>query len=198
MSNDYYSYGEGIQVGLAYGHMFNKSLGLELGVSHLFGSKQESVYQVNDIGFKYKYTIDVQSKMIIINPSLIYVLSQNKLSPFMKFGISGTVGKITMSSDYGNLQGLNEDEIELSTNLDFGITSAFGASYSLSDNLSILGKVSLISSSISPKKMVYTKSTLDGEDQMQDWTKSQKEVVFADEVEYDDTDVEYMDENQPS
>ncbi len=116
----------------------------------------------------------------------------------MKFGISGTVGKITMSSDYGNLQGLNEDEIELSTNLDFGITSAFGASYSLSDNLSILGKVSLISSSISPKKMVYTKSTLDGEDQMQDWTKSQKEVVFADEVEYDDTDVEYMDENQPS
>lgn len=179
--NDYYSYGEGIQVKLSYGHMFNEAFGVELGMSQLFGKEHESTYEYSDS----KSTNRDKVSLTIINPSIIYSFNNKRLSPYAKFGVCGSFGSVTSNSSSVSSNSSYSDEYNITSKLNLGITSALGASFKLTDNLSLLGEASFMSSTFNPKKLTTTKSFSNDEDQLPNMTTREKEAVFVDEVTYD-------------
>ncbi|MBT8327224.1 MAG: porin family protein [Bacteroidia bacterium] len=189
--NVYYSFGEGIQVKLAYGHMFTDVFGVELGVSQLLGTEHESSGEYS----WGKYISKQKANLTTINPSIVYLFSSNKVSPYAKFGLSGTLGTIKDSYEYESGSYKNLMESETTSKFNWGITSALGASLKLNDNLSLLGEASFMSSTFNPKKLITTKYEIDGEDQLSEMTTREKETVFVDKVTTDND--EEPNDNQP-
>ncbi len=61
------SLGKGVNVGAAFGYMFNNHLGAELGVSYLIGGKSNA----KDTYMGGTTDYEIYSKMLRINPSLV-------------------------------------------------------------------------------------------------------------------------------
>lgn len=195
--NQYYSTGEGIQVKLIYGHMFSDAFGVEMSIAQLFGQEQERIFEMPD----YKATSKERTNLTIINPSVVYSFSNNKLSPYAKFGFCGSIGtnKSSHTNDWTWTEELSE-EYTTTSKLNLGITSAIGASLKLNDKVSLVGEATFMSSTFNPKKQTLTKSTIGNEDQLKDMTTRDKESVFVDEVteDYDQEPNEDQPEEYPN
>jgi hypothetical protein len=172
-----YSFGKGINFGGACGYMFNKNVGAELGINYLIGGKTKTTDTYN--GGQTDYT--ASAKMLRIMPTLVVASGLEGFNPYAKFGLvigSGAIKTTYHDNDNGDIEDI---EMKMKGGLAFGMSSALGAMFDLSDNLSLFFEFNMINMSYSPKTGEVTKATYNGVDELITMTTSQKKIEFVDE-----------------
>lgn len=188
------SLGKGLNFGLNLGYMFNGNIGIDLQCSYLLGdettSESKDNYTFLNINFYDYEKISIKSQMFRVNPSIIIASGFDKLDPYAKFGVILGFGSITLNylyEEYENNQ-LQDKEVvkwKMDGGMAFGLSSALGLMYHISDLISVYGELDLVSMSYAPTKGVMTEYTVNGADKLPDLTTDAKEIEFLDEITYD-------------
>jgi len=194
MENVTTSLGKGLNFGLNLGYMFNGNIGIDLQCSYLLGDENAGESKSNYTFFSTNYydyeKISVKNQIIRINPSLIIASGFDKLDPYAKFGVILGFGSITLNylyEEYENNQ-LQDKEVvkwKMDGGMAFGISSALGLMYHISDLISVYGELNLVGMSYAPKKGVMTEYTINGTDQLPGLSTDDKEIDFVDDITYD-------------
>ncbi len=178
------SLGKGLNAGGAFGYMFTKNIGVELGVSYLLGAKREIKYNANN-------QIDnriTSSKMLQINPSLIIASSVfKKINPYAKLGLvigSGSIFNESNVNDKGTGK-ITLMESKYNGGLAFGLNAGVGVLYSLTAKMSLFGQLNMMNMTYAPTKGETTKWTENGKDLLASKSVSDKEGEFVDSYVYD-------------
>ena len=175
-TNIYGSYGEGFNTTLKLGYMFNDNMGIEMGVSYLFGAAQTK--DEHD-----KYFEEAQSDGMRLMPQLVYRLDNGF---YGRFGmIIPVMGKTVITTTDDNFMGAGmklEQEIETHGSFSIGFAGAIGYNYALSDNMNLFGEIEYIGLSIKSGSAEITKYAINGDDKVGDMKTGQKEYTFLDEV----------------
>ena len=178
-TNIYGSYGQGFSPNLKLGFMFNDNMGIELGVSYLFGASQTKT--------KTEYILEeAKSDGLRLAPQLVYKLDNGF---YGRFGmIIPVLGKtvITYSDDHmmvaPNTFVKKETEMETKGSFSIGFIGAIGYGFALNDNMTIFGEVEYIGLSIKSGSATFTKYDVAGKDQLANMDTHQKEYEFVDEI----------------
>jgi outer membrane protein W len=182
-TNIYGSYGQGFSPNLKLGFMFSDNMGIELGVSYLFGASQTKT--------KTEYILkEAKSDGLRLAPQLVYKLDNGF---YGRFGmIIPVLGKtvITETDDKFNVSPIpgspvyvkKETEMETKGSFSIGFIGAIGYGYSLNDNMTIFGEVEYIGLSIKSGSSTFTKYDVAGKDQLANMKTAQKEYEFVDEI----------------
>ncbi|MDI6832577.1 MAG: outer membrane beta-barrel protein [Bacteroidales bacterium] len=188
------SLGKGLNFGLNLGYMFNGNIGIDLQCSYLLGDETSGESKDNFTYFNINYydyeKESIKSQMFRVNPSIIIASGFDKLDPYAKFGVILGFGSITYNrlyEEYENNQ-IQDKEVEkwkMDGGMAFGISSALGLMYHISDLISVYGELNLVGMSYAPKKGVMTEYTINGADQLPELTTDDKEIDFVDDITYD-------------
>ncbi len=180
------SLGKGLRIGAAYGYMFNKNLGLELGASYLLGgttaAKMTSTTSTTDIS--------LSANMLQINPSFVMALGLDKINPYAKFGIiigSGSINgernsKYTSTSSSSlSTASYNDDVIKFVYNggLSFGVNASIGAIYTVNEKMSVFGEFLIVNMAYAPTTGEQTVYTHNGVDKLSTLTIKDKKVNYV-------------------
>jgi outer membrane protein W len=173
-----FSFGKGVNAGLAFGYMFNEHIGAELGVQYLIGGKTKAKDTDNTTSFPYTQTADVSAKMLQINPSIVLATTINKISPYAKFGVVIGSGKITMNSNSVYPSSSYADRVELKGGTAIGFSAAMGLNIPISKNLSFSGELNMINMQYAPTKGNTTVYTINGVDKLSTLSVRDRETEF--------------------
>lgn len=170
------SLGKGINFGGAFGYMFNKNIGAELGVSYLLGgkSKAQDIYQ----GGKTDYTLS--ARMLRINPSIVIASGLNGINPYAKIGLivgTGSVTEETIDNDGGDISRVL---VKMNGGVAIGGNAGLGVLFDISKKISFFSEINMTSLSYAPTKGKATKATYNGIDILSDLTTSEKEIEYVD------------------
>jgi len=192
------SLGKGLNFGLNLGYMFNGNIGIDLQCSYLLGDEVTGKFNFDgyswsgsDTTYYYHYyTESIKSQMFRVNPSIIIASGFDKLNPYAKFGVILGFGSITykvLNEEYVNnqIQDIKVEKWKYDGGMAFGISSALGLMYHISDLISVYGELDLVGMSYAPKKGVMTEYTINGADQLPELTTDDKEIDFVDDYTYD-------------
>lgn len=173
--------GKGINAGIAFGYMFNKNIGAELGLSYLIGSKVKATHTYT--GGVTNYTLS--AKMFRINPTLVISSGLEKINPYLKFGLllgSGSLLYEYNDNDAGDVELIDR---KFSGGLGFGFSAGAGVSYNLNDKMLLFGEISMANMSFAPKNGEIIKATFNGADELSGMTTREKKTLFVDNYTYD-------------
>jgi len=180
--NIYGSYGQGFNTHLKLGFMFNDNMGIELGVSYLFGASQ-TIYKDS---FALK---EAKSSGLRLAPQLVYKLDNGF---YGRFGmIIPVLGKTVVTDNddkslflVGGLPvvGKKESTIETKGSFSIGFIGAIGYGFALNDNMTIFGELEYIGLSIKSGSATVTEYTFEGNDVLSTMKTSQKEYEYVDEI----------------
>ncbi|MDI3479931.1 MAG: hypothetical protein PWQ14_1077 [Rikenellaceae bacterium] len=188
------SLGKGLNFGLNLGYMFNGNIGIDLQCSYLLGDETSGESKDNFTYFNINYydyeKESIKSQMFRVNPSIIIASGFDKLDPYAKFGVILGFGSITYNrlyEEYENnqIQDIKVEKWKYDGGMAFGISSALGLMYHISDLISVYGELDLVGMSYAPKKGVMTEYTINGADQLPELTTDDKEIDFVDDITYD-------------
>jgi len=172
------NYGQGLNFGFSAGHMFNKNMGVELGISYLIGSKKEFIISSLETDISSGTTTETEGtitldkiKMIRINPSFKITLG-DQARPYLRMGIifglgtsysrhQGTI--MTITGSFNDTVAV-EMVSEYRGGTAFGFNSAFGVDIDLTDNLVLFGELSFSSISWAATESKITRYFYDGVD----------------------------------
>ena len=187
--------GKGVSFGGSVGYMFNDYLGLDLGFNYLYGAEtnSEQSFHRKDIyssGTEDYYDVSknkLYARMFNVTPSILITPNFEKFNPYLKLGVVLGFGSLywesnSESSSTGQVTptySTNSSILEYNGGLALGVNASVGAEYNLTENLGIFGELQLIGMNYSPKKMVTTKSTKNGVDQLPNMTTYEKETEFS-------------------
>ncbi len=174
------SLGKGLNVGGAFGYMFNKNIGAELGISYLLGGKSKAKDKY--LGGKTDYTLS--AKMLRINPSIVIASGLDGINPYAKFGLivgSGSVMYEVNDNDGGDIEII---KIKWNGGLAFGLNAGVGALFNLSDKMAFFGEINMVNMSYAPTKGKVTEATYNGVDELPYMTTREKEAEFVDSYTY--------------
>ena len=173
------SLGKGLNLGGAFGYMFNENIGAELGISYLLGGKSKAKYTYT--GGTEDYT--VSSKMLRIIPSLVIASGFENINPYAKFGF--VIGSGSIKYEYNGDDGVIWVKKEkLNGGLAFGLNAGVGALFNLSDNMSFFGELNMVNLSYAPTKGEITEATYNGKDKLPNMTTREKETKFVNSYTY--------------
>ncbi len=185
-TNIYGSYGQGLNLNLKLGYMFNDNIGFELGTSYLLGATQTKHDASTSIGDPAGYmipagTVKATSNGLRLSPQL---LLKTESGLYSRVGIIIPVmGKTVVEYDLNvalNTQLTATEEYHGSFSM--GIIGAIGYSYAFADNMDLFAELEYIGMSIKSGTAEYTKYEMNGTDQLEKMTTSAKETEFVDEV----------------
>lgn len=183
-----FSLGQGTQAGASFGYMFTENMGFELKLSFLAGTPCKAHYNNVDTSTNVfsHMSYSFGAKMVRINPSLFITTGSGKLRPYMKFGFifsKGSLEEIHEGTDYSG------DFIKrtylYNKGAAFGLSSAVGTTFAISDKISLFGEIHLINMSYSPKKMQLTECSENGLDVLPSMSAEDKESVFVESYDFD-------------
>lgn len=173
------SYGAGLNFGGTFGYMFNKNMGLEMGVSYLIGEKQNSEYTYRRIMTTTISKYESSSKMLRLMPSIIISPDYKVLNPYVRFGMVIGMGSIII----GEEQNYDGDDyiskIKYSGGVSLGHVSALGATYNISEKAGIFFELNLINMSFNPIKAELIESSENGKSDLHEYTTREKETKFV-------------------
>lgn len=175
-----YSFGKGFSAGLSVGYMFNKNIGVDLDLNYLIGGKSSMSYTVDEATSE----MTLYSRMFRINPSLLLTMGEGKWHPYTKFGFILGIGKGIVEESYSNNGNGSFQKIEFSGGAAPGFTASLGLLYDLNESLQLFGEAHLISMTYAPEKGKLTEATVNGEDVLDQFTVSEKEIEFIDSRTY--------------
>lgn len=157
-----FSFGKGIQFGGAAGYMFTKNIGVEMGLSYLTGDP--TTLQSSYVNGSNK--VDISSKMLRINPSIIIVSGMSGLNPYARFGVIVGTGSIIEKDNYTNNPNNTQSTQKLSGGYAYGLTAGVGVMYKLTGKISLFGELAMVNMSYAPTKGEITAYTFNGVDRM--------------------------------
>lgn len=179
------SLGKGLNFGGAFGYMFNKNIGAELGISYLLGGTTKFSNESNFGATHTTYEQTVHSNMLRFIPSLVIASGFEGINPYAKFGLLIGTGSFFIDDDSDIDGDIRVQKRKYNGGFALGLNSALGAIYTINDNISIFGEIDLVNLSYSPTKGELTESTLNGVDQLPFTTTSVKEIEFVDSYTFD-------------
>lgn len=176
----YGSYGGGTNAGLNVGYMFSEHIGAELGLSYFLGSSVTSRDVTVPTG---SATLSASSNQMRLAPSIV-LTTGGDFAIYGKAGLVLPVGGSTIAEgrDATNPNSIVEQEIESKGSMSLGFQGALGASYSLSDNLSLFGELSAVNLRIKSGTQTVTKYTVNGTDFLEALDTYDKQTTFVDEL----------------
>jgi hypothetical protein len=177
------SLGKGLNFGGAFGYMFNKNIGAELGVSYLIGGKSKETDTYT--GGTTDYTLS--AKMLRVIPSLIIASGLEGINPYAKFGLVIATGSTMYDYSDNDNGDVTKMKMKYSGGLGFGLYSGIGASFNLSDKMSLFGELNMINLSSAPTKSEITEETYNGTDVLPNLTTAEKETEYVDSYTYSTT-----------
>lgn len=191
-----YSFGKGLNFGGAFGYMFNKNIGAELGISYLLGGTT-TIDNESDYGLSNnKSELAMHSNMLRLIPSVVIASGFDGINPYAKFGLLIGTGSIFIENDENDDGDIIAEYWKYNGGFALGLNSALGAVYIINDNISIFGEIDMVNLSYSPTKGELTEASLNGVDQLPSMTTSEKEIEFVDSYTYNPADP--MIETEPS
>jgi hypothetical protein len=170
------SLGKGLNLGGAFGYMFNKNIGAELGISYLLGGKSKA----KDTYTSRTTDYTISSKMLRIIPSLVIASGIEKINPYMKFGLLIGTGSINFEYNDNDNGDIYLEKRKINGGIALGLSSALGVMVNLSDKMSFYGEFNMVNLSYAPTKSVITEATYNGTDELPSMTTRQKEIEFVD------------------
>jgi len=173
------SLGKGLNFGGAYGYMFNKNVGAELGLSYLIGGTTST----KDASTSLTDTYDYSASMLRFNPSIVIAAGLDGINPYAKFGAVIGTGSFNVNKSSSETYRSNTSVSKVTTKynggLALGVTASLGASYKINDKISLFGELALVSMSYAPTKGEITAYTEDGVDRLSGLKTSQKKFDFV-------------------
>jgi opacity protein-like surface antigen len=170
------SLGNGFTVEGAFGYMFTKNIGAELGISYLLGAKVTGKAAYTD-GSTADYNLSAQ--MFRINPSVVIACGFNKINPYAKLGVIMGFGSITYEEDNNGPGTTEVMKTTLNGGVSFGLNAGAGVIFKLSKLLSLFGEINMVNLSWAPTAGKMTEDNLNGTDQLPNLTTNQKEIDFV-------------------
>jgi opacity protein-like surface antigen len=186
------SYGGGIPISLSLGYGFTKHIAFDLGFNYFMGN------EVTISTTKQAPSIDMMTTtkgyQIRIIPQLVISTGTDKaLNLYSKFGIVAPVsGKTTFKQSGTTFLGLDGSfnpiygpinvEGESTGKFSLGFTGSLGATFNLSDNLSIFGELQYINLRIKGDKQTLTKYEVNGVETIDSQPKSVTETDYVDQL----------------
>lgn len=157
-TNNYGTFGTGMNYKLNMGYFFTENLGIDLGFTLLKGPEQ-----IMDSYLYEAARIDATSKAtttaIGFAPSIIYKLDNGL---YGRVGFATKVGGQTDVDIYNkaprdaNTYTVTKAKAVVNGKIPIGITTALGYSYALNDKISIFGEAELLSISVNRDKLTYS------------------------------------------
>jgi opacity protein-like surface antigen len=186
------SLGKGLNLGGTIGYMFNKNVGIDLGLSYLLGGQTKATDLYED-GSSSEYLIS--AKMFRINPSIVVASGLDKINPYAKMGLVIGSGSVTNEvSDFGTYT--SKYIMKSDGGIALGLSSAIGVMIGINDNLSFFTEMNMVNLSYAPTKGEIIEYTVDGVNLLSTLTVSEKEVEFVDS--YTEIDGSATSESLPS
>lgn len=173
------SLGEGFNTGLAFGHDFNEHVSGELGLSYLFGSTTTATYT----GFDESATNRLSASLLRINPSVVIDAGSGDWVPYAKFGFIVGFGKVDFEAESISASETSNGRLEIDGTA-AGWTSSIGIRHEMSSKVSLFGEVSLVAMNYTPSKAKLTEYDINGVDQLNTLTVSDREVEFVDDFDF--------------
>jgi len=188
------SYGKGVDFGGSVGYMFNDYLGIDLGFNYLVGgvtkTNNNSIY--TEIGpiitnvVKRSEITKNYSRMFRVIPSIVLTPNFEKINPYIKIGAVLGFGSFYAESESESFKNGSKESAysfayKSNGGLALGFNAGLGASYTISNKLSLFGEVSYIGMSYAPQKSVVTKWENHGTDLLPNLSTNQKEIAYVDE-----------------
>jgi len=185
------SYTSGISTGGFLGYYLNENISFEAGISYLFAnevsySSNHSYISISSFGSTTNITdnIDYKVKLKLINvyPAVKFSLPNKFVTTFIRtgflYGISSMTQDIT-EIQTGSTNQTNDDS-RLTTLNSYGIFNSIGIEKKFAEHFKIFAEWTFRYQTFSPIKDSYTKSNINGVDQLPTMTVSQKETEYVD------------------
>lgn len=178
------SFGKGINIGGAFGYMFNKNIGAELGINYLIGGTTETSSKSSSFNSSSNNTYNYSSTLLNFIPSIIITPGFEKINPYAKIGMS--LGIATMSnknensSTSGSTTNTTNQTSIASGGLAIGLVSALGATYEINKNISVFGELNISTLSYSPTKSEITEYKQNGVDNLSTLKTRDKVTEYSD------------------
>lgn len=175
-----FSAGAGIPIEGAFGMMFNKNFGAELGLNYLIG--MPGTFKSTDKGGTI--TQDVfSSGSFRIMPSAVVSAGMDGLNPYARFGfVIGVANSVTDDMTVTGAGANNEEITKYSGGIALGVTGAVGVSLPLGDKLKFYAELTSINMQYTPSSSEITKATANGQDQLSSMTTYQKQTTYSSSV----------------
>jgi hypothetical protein len=173
------SYGKGMDFGLYGGYMLNSNLGAELGFSYLSGAQYTGSYIKETV---LSNTTLLSARMMRFSPGVRMALGEKKLKPFLKIGlVVGLGGKITATETDLDMQTATTSQktTQYTGGVSIGVCSSIGATYTLTDLISLFGEVTLVSQSWAPSTSNVTSYSVNGTDKLSTLSGNQKQTNYS-------------------
>lgn len=150
----YGSLGSGFSFNSSYLHMYSKNIGLDLNLQYLWGKKYESSESSSGMFGTYSYESKIYSRGFLFGPSLVVMIGENKVKPYVQVGV--TAGSIKTYGEEGDTN--YKRSTEYFGGLSFGFKGGFGIDAPISENAKFFTEVVFTSMSYYPKKGTITYS----------------------------------------
>lgn len=177
------SFGKGILSNIGIGYSKNEHFAVELHVNYLLGSKVEFTDATSPTTPPENEIL--KGRMLRIIPAIRFSYGE-KLKPYARIGlIVGVLNRLVDErTSYSYSWSSNYDTYhEISVfkgGLSLGFSGALGATYPLSDKLSLYGELGFMSQAWAPKKRIVTTYEVNGVDRLSVMAKRDAETEFVD------------------
>jgi len=184
-----YSFGKGINFAATFGDMFNKNFGAELNIGYLLGGTTEFTDNTIDVSATDEIKEKINSNMIFFTPALVIESGFEKINPYARIGL--IIGIAKGFSEYDHTYDLagstnsSVEKTEYKMDIGLGANAALGVMYNISESFAIFGECNINSLSITPKSSEITVSTLNGTDQLNSMSISEKKTDYLSSYSYD-------------
>lgn len=170
--------GKGLNAGILAGYMFNKNIGVELGINYLSGSKSE--FTQSSISGETSIS-EVRGKMVQFRPTLVLAAGMNKINPYAKFGLTLGKPKGELNTNYNDPANaiVVETETELTGKMALGLHGGIGLNYALNSKISLFGELIYTGLTFRPTNAKVTKAIANGVNTLPLLDVSDKEIEFV-------------------
>jgi len=142
----------------------------------------------------YKTTDTYSARAIDATLYAHYQIADKPVAPYINAGVIFGYSKYTMAREIfirNNLPGYYPTELynykyKISPSFQYGVTGAFGAEFYRQHTISFFAEIEAVLMSTSFKKRTCTSKTWDSEDQTDQMTMSEKELLYVDEIQESD------------
>ena len=176
--------GKGFNFGGAFGYMFNKNIGTELGISYLLGGTTKAISEYTNKIIEPdgtttintgKGTYTLSSTMFRFMPSIIISSGFESIDPYAKFGFIIGTGSVILDSESD--QNDTKSTWKYNGGLALGMTGAIGANFPVNDKMAFFGEINIVNMSYAPTKGEFIESIINGQDVTDD-----KGIEFVDKI----------------
>jgi hypothetical protein len=180
------SLGAGVTGTFFCGYMFNQNFGVECGISYLQGTPVVATTNSTIPGGEYNYKEEYTATTLRGLAGLRMTFGDGNFRPYMRMAMLSAFGTQMKYSYSGvDTQDLPSDvKEEYKGGISLGFAGGLGATYELSNGLSLFSEIALVYHNWAPAKSEYTKAIDKGSDYFSTMTVSESHTVYVNSISY--------------